>query len=514
MSITRRILFGAAANWFSRLATIVMGLVLLPVLFRNLPKEELGVWMLLGQSWAALGILDLGFGATLARRIAFAKGKSGSDPNAPLTDETLGEIAALGATGRRIYAVLSVWAFCVAFGLGFFYLRSLELNDIDFHRVWLAWGVLCVSQALGVWATPWTCLLQGVGYVGWDSILSSCMNALTLLVQIVAALLGGGLVTLAMVAAIGALLQRFLLFGFARYKRPELFVQQASYQPAILREMAPLALRAWLTTFGLFLVLNTDQFFIAGMEGAENIPAYRAAYVILLNINVLAVTVGGASAVFISHLWQSEDLRQIQTIVTRNLRICLSVMACGSACVIGLGQALFDVWLGAGNFVGYPLLCTFSLLLFLEAQSFVISTSSRATEHEVFAHWALGAGVLKIVLSYAFGVRFGLLGIALGTLVAQLATNHWYMVWHGLHRLSLSVRDHVTTVLIPVFCLFIGCHIMVSGVYSLLAQWSSAVGVLGGISASAFVLVGACWLWVLNESQRRRLIGRLQLANR
>ena len=71
MSITRRIAFGAAASWFSRGVSILLGLVLLPVLFRHLPKEELGVWLLLGQSWAALGIFDLGFGVTLTRRIAF-----------------------------------------------------------------------------------------------------------------------------------------------------------------------------------------------------------------------------------------------------------------------------------------------------------------------------------------------------------------------------------------------------------------------------------------------------------
>jgi hypothetical protein len=30
----------------------------MPVLFRHLPKEELGIWLLLGESWVALGILE------------------------------------------------------------------------------------------------------------------------------------------------------------------------------------------------------------------------------------------------------------------------------------------------------------------------------------------------------------------------------------------------------------------------------------------------------------------------
>src|SRR5437879_2162533 len=128
MSVSRRILFGATASWFSRGVTILLGLVLMPVLFRHLPKEELGIWLLLGQSWAALGILDLGFGITLTRRIALAKGKSGADPNAALTPQTQSEIADLLECGRRIYRIMAAGVFVVSWIAGFFYLRNLQLH--------------------------------------------------------------------------------------------------------------------------------------------------------------------------------------------------------------------------------------------------------------------------------------------------------------------------------------------------------------------------------------------------
>src|SRR6266576_4598603 len=139
MSVTRRIAFGAGASWFSRGMTILLGLVLLPVLFRHLPKEELGVWLLLGQSWAAMGILDLGIAVTLTRRIALAKGKSGGDPNAPLTPESLREIADLVEAGKRIYRVMAGAVFFIFWLAGFFYLRDLQLHDLSHTTVWIAW---------------------------------------------------------------------------------------------------------------------------------------------------------------------------------------------------------------------------------------------------------------------------------------------------------------------------------------------------------------------------------------
>jgi hypothetical protein len=237
MSLTKRIFFGAAASWFSRGVTIVFGMVLLPVLFRSLPREELGVWLLLGQTWAALGVLDLGFAVTLTREIAFAKGQGGSDPDVPISGESLARIADLLATGHRIFRFLALGALALSFFLGAAYLAGLELTEVPSARVGGAWLVLCLSSALTIWAAPWTCLLQGVGYIGWDAILASFVNALTLLAQIAAVLLGGGMVALAVVAVLGALSQRFVLLAFARRKRPELFHLRGVWRPEIFHGM-------------------------------------------------------------------------------------------------------------------------------------------------------------------------------------------------------------------------------------------------------------------------------------
>jgi len=506
MSITRRIAFGAAASWFSRGVSILLGLVLMPVLFHHLPKEELGVWLLLGQSWAAMGILDLGFGVTLTRRIALAKGKSGGDPNAPLTAETLREIADLVECGRRIYRVMAGGVFLVSWALGFFYLRNLQLHDLSHTTVWIAWTILCACQALNVWATVWTCLLQGVGYIGWDALIASFINAATLATQIIVVLCGGGLVPLAAVATVGALLQRGVTRWFARSRRPELFALRGQWNREVMRGMRGLAFRAWLTALGTMLVFNTDQFFIAAAEGAAGIPAYRAAYVVVLNLNMLAIALGSASAVFVSHLWQAQDLAALHRIVQRNVRLGLLIMLAGGACLLSLGSRLFDVWIGPGKFIGYPTLIAFVVLLTLEAQSFIVVASSRATEDEAFAGSTLAAGFLKLLFSWFLMHRFGLFGIAVGTLIAELLTNNWFMVFRGLRRLRMSLRAHVSHAVLPALGVFLELLAGNSLLVNLTSKASpfvqvAAVGVMTAIGFSA-----ACWWLVLTKGERSRLL--------
>jgi len=505
MSVTRRIAFGAGASWFSRGMTILLGLVLLPVLFRHLPKEELGVWLLLGQSWAAMGILDLGIGFTLTRRIALAKGKSGGDPNAPLTPETLRDIADLVEAGKRIYRFMAVGVFVISWGLGFFYLRSLELHGLSQTTVWTAWTILCASQAIAVFATVWTCLLQGVGYVGWDALIATFINTATLLGQIIAVLCGGRLIALAIVATCGALAQRAVSLWFSRVRRPELFSLQGRWNPVVLRGMPSLAFRAWLTAVGTILVQNSDGFFIASLKGAEQIPAYRAAFLIVLNLHMLASVFASSSSVFISHLWQAGQIQEVQRIVQRNLRLGLCIVLCGSVAILAAGAALFNLWLGPSNYVGAGIIALFVAMFVLEQQTFIISMSSRATEDEAFAGWVMLGGVLKLVLAFILMKRFGLIGLAAGTLIAQSLTAYWFVPYRGLHRLQFGLGRYLTQVMLPCVTVFV-----VAGSLSLfvaiLARGSGDGIRFGSVCfASGIVLAAAMWLLVLDGHQRRRI---------
>jgi O-antigen/teichoic acid export membrane protein len=425
MSINRRIAFGAAASWFSRGISISLGMLLLPVLFRNLPQSELGMWLLLGQSWAVLGIFDLGFGVTLTRRIAFAVGKGSTDMEVPLVSESLKEVADLVATGRRIYHAVAILTFLCSLAAGFFYLRSLDLGGVSTGRVWIAWGILCLSQAVGIRAAVWNCLLQGVGYVGWDAILASMINALTLMGQIISALLGGGLVSLAVIAACGVLGQRCAILGFARKRRPEVFNLRGNWDPLVVKSMAPVAIRVWLTALGGLLISNSDQFFIASMEGAEALPSYRAAFLLVLNLHLLAGAVSGASNVFVSHLWQAGNVEQIREILRRNALIGLLAISCGGAAILGMGADLFDFWLGYGHYVGNQIVLIFLVTFLLDHHATVFSTCSRATNDEAYTWSSLIAGGMKIGLALWLTRALGLVGLALATLIAQTATNNW-----------------------------------------------------------------------------------------
>jgi O-antigen/teichoic acid export membrane protein len=347
-------------------------------------------------------------------------------------------------------------------------------------------------------------------------LLATVINGIMLLLQIFAVFLGGGVIALASIATAGALAQRMVTRRFTYRSKPELFAVRGAWNPEVLRGVPALAIRAWLSSLGTVLVFHTDGFFIASAAGAENIPAFRAAFLVVLNMHVIASVFAQSSSVFISQLWQAGQRDEVRRIFQRNLRIGLCVMLCGGAAVLVAGESLFKVWLGPSNYVGTGILSLFVFLFVLEQQSFIISTSCRATDHEPFAGWMMAGGLIKMLLAFFLIKHLGLFGLALATLVAQLFTAHWFVVWRGLQRLQFGFRRYMLAVVTPVLVVTLAALAM-AGLGGYLSRncsdWARLLGVSSGAGAVLFV---ALWFLAMDDGQRTRILGWISVrkANR
>jgi O-antigen/teichoic acid export membrane protein len=512
MSASKRIAFAVSISWLSKVSLILSAMFLTPTLFRFMGKEELGLWYLLGNSQAFLGLLGLGIMPTLMRHIALAKGKSGSDPGIELTEESKQHIGDLVVTGRTILQWLAVVVFFIAWGSGYGLINQIELREVSPQTVFWAWTLLCAGYAVGVWVSYLDCLLAGMGYVGWDSFIAMVISILTILTNIAAVLLGGGLLALAAISLVAGLLQRIIFLRFIRWRLPELFRVQGKWNAEYAKALVKPSLYCWLTDLGAFLVLRTDAYFITLFKGAENLPSYQAGYNLVANLYQLAITFAASSSVFISQAWQAGALSEIHQITLRNARLGLSIMAAGVAFLMAAGGEFIELWLGKGNFVGYSVLLVFCIMLTLEAQHGILAYSSRATEDEKYAPFAFAAGILNIVFTWLLIKPLGLLGVAMGTLLAQMLTNNWYAVYRPMVRLRLNFGVYLRQVVglwatVLLCCLGLSWSakksLFLLGITSDWAVIAAPAVICGGVLSTSL------WISVLEDHHRRSLQSKL-----
>ena len=495
MSFGRRILFGVSAGTISRFVSIALRLVLIPVLFRAMGDDELGVWFVLMNSGAFLALLTFGIPQTLNRRIALASASDGVHTGGVRSTDSVRQVGDLIATGKRMFRWASIAVFGLSMGSGLLFLSHLELDESLRAIVWPAWGVMCLGYAVSVWYGHFASTLVGLGHVGWDAIVATIVNVVVMLGQIVAVLAGMDLLVLAWIQAGGSVLQALGLFLLLRRREPDIPAAAGTWQPDVFKSMVRPCLLTWLTGLGGWLALHTDQYFIASFEGVASVPAYHATYQIVSNLYVLAIAAANMSVVFISQLWKVQDFSSLHSLLFRNLRVAMVLTLCGGGFLLAVGQEPVDLWLGEGHFPGMAIVWVFVATAVLQSRASVFQSAVRATEFEVFAVSALIMGVLNAVLTWILILRMGLVGVALGTLLAQLATFLWYAEWVAVKRFKIRIGEHIRQAVVPgllvgVLCVGVWflCDVLTDGVERSVWRVGIALALSGGLTA-------AC-LWV------------------
>ena len=318
---------------------------------------------------------------------------------------------------------------------------------------------------------------------------------------------GGGIVGLAIVSLTNALLGRIVYLLFVRWQEPGLLLIKGVWNNEYAKKMIKPSLLWWLTDVGAFLILRTDTYFIALLRNTEDIASYQATYTLIYTLYSLSITFASASVPFISHAWQAQDLKSIHTLTLRNAQIGLSIMASGFGFMLLFGQEFIGLWIGERNFIGYGVLIPFCIMLTLEVQHVVMSMSSRATNDEKYVLSALASGLLNLVFTWLLINPFGLAGVALGTLAAQLITNNWYAVYRPLIRLKISFYSYFRGVIMLWGQVFGSCLILswLAKQVLIYLKTSNAIMCMIGFMLCVAVLLLTSWTNILQENEKSKL---------
>ena len=113
------------------------------------------------------------------------------------------------------------------------------------------------------------------------------------------------------------------------------------------------------------------------------------------------------------------------------------------------------------------------------------------------------------MLAFLLMHSYGLLGLALSTPIAQLLTNHWFMIWRGLRRLRLSILGYISQVLLPVLAGFFVLFWLLVAVRSAMYGANLYLMVTSAIAIGGVVCITGIMFFVLNAAERTRLVAMI-----
>ena len=480
----------------NRVAGVVIGFWLTPLILRFLDQSEYGLYALAMGAASWLGVCDLGLSAGLQVELSRQWQMRGRLP--------LVQYVSSAFYGQLALACLIV---VLAVGMGGVLPRVLELPVAFALDLQALIVVLGASVAVVVASRTFGAALTAYRRAHIDHLIQFAVAVTRAGLTVWFLTTGHGLLSIAWAHLAGSIVGMLLAFGGSRTGISGFRLSPRQISWPTVRELTGVGF--WFSVGGVggLFILATDRAIAAKLVSLEAVGVlYLTSRLYHLAETLLGPIVNGARPALGELLGQAQ--REEAGRVYDTLERVGVISACAAAIAVWAGNRAFvTAWVGEQYYGGWMLDAT--LAAALVANAWVLPKRALLSAARVVRPQALSRlseGLLNFLLSIVLGRWFGLIGIVASTSLAALPSSCWYLRRltkkvlgdHGLGGSSLSATR------IAVVCALL-FSIAVLGRW-LAAELGGGYGgaglamVVSGLGAAALL-----WTWAGNRELRSRL---------
>ena len=386
---------------------MVVGFLTLPFNLHHLGAEAYGLLTLTAGITVHFSILDLGYGGAMVKFVA--QYRAHRDARA------LNEIA---STIFMLFTTFGVFAYLVMIGLAFNlqHIFTLAPSQVETGR----WILLIVGLNVAV---NFAFAVYGGVCVGFQRMDSNNVVALVSSLAVAAAnvvviLLGYGLIPL-VAATTSVRLATYLLYRRNAYRvYPLLRISPALFRRSRLREVTSFSIYASMIDWANKLNYELDELVIGVFLGSAPVAIWAVADRVISGTQRL--TNQGNAVLFPVVVDSDATCRKerLQTLLLEGTRLSLATVVPIAVVLVVLAGPFVRVWVGPSMLGAAPVIQVLAFAVALRVGNATCTTLLKgAGQVRYLAMVNLTTGVANLVMSALLVKPFGLVGVAIGTLV-------------------------------------------------------------------------------------------------
>lgn len=405
---------GAVLGYVKMGLSVGVAFIYTPIMLRLLGKSEYGLYSLVASMVGYLSVLDMGFGNAMVQFLAKAKAKNESAKEARLNGIFLLLYVVMGVIALIIGSVLLL-------NINSIYGDKLTSEELGKARVIMAILVatVAISFPLSVFdsfaiANEQYILIRIVDVI---KTVAYPMLALPLLFM--------GYKSISMVVVTSALTVAshlyMLYYCFAKLRMKIVFKHDKT-NAKLIRRIVNYSFFIFLGIIVDVVFNNTDQVILGGVCGTAAVAIYAVAIKISsINMN-FSTTISALFLPRITKMLERDDSeKEVSKLFIRVSRIQLYIMAFILSAFLFLGRDFVVLWAGEDyqeSFLTTVVLIAPSIIPL--TQNVALSVIQAKNKHRFRAIVYMIIAVLNIGISIPLAKRFGSLGAAYGTAIANL----------------------------------------------------------------------------------------------
>ena len=410
MNLTKKIFTGSALQTINILFDIGIGFFMMPFLINGLGDKWYGLWLLIGSIMGFFGLLTIGLSGAVQRYLSI--------------ENTPDKVDEYNKTLNSSIAVFII-AGLVAIALSFIFslLPSLFISDATLSEVF---STLMLLMGFNIAISFVTSSFRAVLLTNYQFTIVSFGELATILTK---ATLTFGLVSLGYnvtAVAFSTLMSTCLcslIFFIATIKYVKKIKFGRSYiEKAKLVKLFKYGAKTFIAWIGDILRFSVDNIVITTFIGLSAVTVYNIPIRLLNYASQFVITALGVLQPLFSQLAGENNNEDIKNKFELAYGVSFAMSGLLSSGLFVFGYDFISLWVGEYTEIKQLMYIIPLMLLLTISQNPCLLILFSHNKHQYYAYQNIGEGVLNVIISLIAVQYWGILGVAVGTLIPTLIT--------------------------------------------------------------------------------------------
>ncbi len=502
MSTPMRTIVNAIANYGGFVVSIAVVFFLTPLVVSTLGMEAFGLWALVFATVGLVGLLDMGLQTTTVKFVGECKGRKDVETR----NRIVSTIAAL-------YLVVSLGALALIWGLSLAFSHVFGIPEQQQRTaVLLVWILGARVTFLGLPLSLFRAILFGEQRIVLLNVIQSATTLAYGATAWVLLSLGGGLVSLAWVNLVAMVVEHVTYAGCAFRAVPGLRFAPSLVDPRLLARTLGFSGYQVVVNGATFVRLRSDVFMInlflplsaVGIYAVAQKMAEQMSLVLKRGVNVLAPVA--------AEFGGNQDREALGLLFLTGTKYAFALALSLWVLCFSLGTQAIIAWIGPEFASAGPVLVILAgAMVLATVEGVAASVLAMTGHHRATSRAALVSALVNIVASLLLIRSYGILGVAIGTLIAGLSIDVVIVPRLAFRAYGVRAMDFVRHVLVPAA---LAASVQFVAVDMIKRVWAPQTLPQIGLASMAGFLVFASCFWRLGISTQHRAAFLRHVAKR
>ena len=448
MSTARIYARNLAFNWISHAANMVVLFFLSPFVIHTLGNIEYGIWSLLSVLTGYMGIFDLGVRVSTGRHIALYLGLKDHEK----VNQTL-------KTGLGIFTLVGILIMAGGIGLGWIFPRIFLSVPESYH---LLVKILILIMAANIWSSALSAVFSSVltSHDRFDIARGVDFTVLTArtIGTILALKQGYGVTGLAIVVLMSNMISLLSNWHLAHRIYPSLRAWPLALSRERVRELLNYGIAASISAICVKIIGQTDLVIVGALISIEAVTVYSVGAMLVFYSSTLIRLIGNTFFPSVQRAAARHEMDSVKWLFLRQVRLALMF---GIPMFVGFmvfPKPFIRLWMLGPEF-SEPSVEKAALVMSILAATklFFLFTLGSGEILAAIGHVRFNAIIgiteafvnLSLSLFFVMLLHWGLMGVALGSLVSHILVRTFIHPWYACQKVGLSWKKFLTKIGVP-----------------------------------------------------------------